>query len=212
VLAPWSTRRPHHSEIESRSRGGVGAADLTLVFAPYSFVCMCRRGWEPCHTRKVMGTYRLPDLMTRTVGFPHARYSCESVPSASAFSRSAWKFRQYIPKKPPLTASFQFFFFSSTTLYEFWLAQLFPSIVSSLAPSVSSSSLPSFSGHFSRHLPILILAFLSVLLRTVSIYIWCFFPITKCIIIRMNDLKSLNLSSGVGSPWIRTLAALLQIQ
>jgi hypothetical protein len=40
-----------------------------------------------------------------------------------------------------------FFFFSSTTFYEFWLAQLFLSIVSSLAPSVSSSSLPSFSGN-----------------------------------------------------------------
>jgi hypothetical protein len=63
------------------------------------------------------------------------------------------------------------FFFSSTTLYEFRIAQLFLSIVSSLAPSVSSSSLPSFSGHFSCRLPILILAFLSVLLRTVSIYI-----------------------------------------
>jgi hypothetical protein len=63
-----------------------------------------------------------------------------------------------------------FFFFSSTTLYEFWLAKLFLSIVSSLAPSVSSSSLPSFSGHFSRRLPILILAFLSVLLHAVSIY------------------------------------------
>jgi hypothetical protein len=61
-----------------------------------------------------------------------------------------------------------FFFFSSTTLYEFWFAQLFLSIVSALAPSVSSSS--SFSGHFSRRLPILILAFLSVLLRLVSIY------------------------------------------
>jgi hypothetical protein len=36
-----------------------------------------------------------------------------------------------------------FFFFSSTTLYEFWLAELFLSLVSSLAPSVSSSSLPS---------------------------------------------------------------------
>jgi hypothetical protein len=35
------------------------------------------------------------------------------------------------------------FFFSSTTFYEFWLAQLFLSIVSFLAPSVSSSSLPS---------------------------------------------------------------------
>jgi hypothetical protein len=56
-------------------------------------------------------------------------------------------------------------------IYEFWLAQLFLSIVSSLAPSVSSSSLPSFSGHFSRRLPTLILAFLLVLLRTISIYI-----------------------------------------
>jgi hypothetical protein len=63
------------------------------------------------------------------------------------------------------------FFFSSSTLYEFWLAQLFLSIVSSLASSVSSSSLPSFSGHFSRRLPILISTFLSVLLRTISIYI-----------------------------------------
>jgi hypothetical protein len=70
-------------------------------------------------------------------------------------------------KKQQSYYSVYFFFFSSTTLYEFWLAQLFSSIVSSLAPSVSSSSLPSFSGHFSRRLPILILAFLSVLLRTV---------------------------------------------
>ena len=37
-----------------------------------------------------------------------------------------------------------FFFFSSTTLYEFWLAQLFLSIVSSPAPSVSNFSLPYF--------------------------------------------------------------------
>ena len=57
-----------------------------------------------------------------------------------------------------------FFFFSSITRYEFWLAQLFCSIASSLALSVSSSSIPSFSDHFSCHLPILILAFLSVLL------------------------------------------------
>ena len=40
-----------------------------------------------------------------------------------------------------------------------------------LLRSVSSSSLPFFSDHFSRHLPILILAFLSVLLRMGSIYI-----------------------------------------
>jgi hypothetical protein len=59
--------------------------------------------------------------------------------------------------------SWFFFFFSSTTLYEFWLAQLFPSIVSSLAPSIFISSLPSFSGNFSRHLPILTLAFLFAL-------------------------------------------------
>jgi hypothetical protein len=45
---------------------------------------------------------------------------------------------------------FFFFFLSSTTLYKFWLGQLFLSIVSSLAPSVFSSSLPFFSGHFSR--------------------------------------------------------------
>jgi hypothetical protein len=38
-----------------------------------------------------------------------------------------------------------FFFFSSTTLYEFWLAQLFFSIVSSLAPSVST-----FHSHVSQ--------------------------------------------------------------
>jgi hypothetical protein len=41
-----------------------------------------------------------------------------------------------------------FFFFSSTTPYEFWLAQLFLSIPSSLAPSVSSSSFPSFLRSF----------------------------------------------------------------
>jgi hypothetical protein len=50
-----------------------------------------------------------------------------------------------------------FFFFTSTTLYEFWLAQLFLSVVSSLAPSVSNTSLPSFSGHFSLRLPTYIL-------------------------------------------------------
>jgi hypothetical protein len=55
----------------------------------------------------------------------------------------------------PSFFSFFFFFFISTTLYEFWLAQLFSSNVSSLARSVSNSSLPSFSGHFSRRLPIL---------------------------------------------------------
>ena len=54
-----------------------------------------------------------------------------------------------------------FFFFSSTSLYDFWLAQLFSSIASSFALSVSTSSLPSFSDHFSRRFPILILAFLS---------------------------------------------------
>jgi hypothetical protein len=66
---------------------------------------------------------------------------------------------------------FFFFFFSSTTPCEFWLAQLFLSIASSLAPFVSSSALPSSSNHFSRHLPILVMAFLSVVLHTVSIYI-----------------------------------------
>ena len=43
--------------------------------------------------------------------------------------------------------SLDFFFFISTTLYEFWLAHIYPSIVSSLAPSFSSSSLPFFSTH-----------------------------------------------------------------
>jgi hypothetical protein len=41
-----------------------------------------------------------------------------------------------------------FFFFSSTTLYEFWLAQLFLSIVSSPGPSVSNFSLPCFLDHW----------------------------------------------------------------
>ena len=62
-----------------------------------------------------------------------------------------------------------FFFFSSTTLYEFWLAQLFLSISSSPASFVSNYSLSSSSSHSSRHPPILLLAFPSVLLHTVSL-------------------------------------------
>jgi len=81
-------------------------------------------------------------------------------------------------KKKPVNANsirikysgffFFFFFFSSTILYEFWLAQLFLSIVSSPAPSVSNFSLPYFPDRSSHHPPNLILASLSVLLRTVS--------------------------------------------
>ena len=63
-----------------------------------------------------------------------------------------------------------FFFLSSTTLWEFWLAQLFLSMVSFPVPSVSNYLLPSSSNRLSRHHPILILVFLSVLLRVVSIY------------------------------------------
>jgi hypothetical protein len=44
----------------------------------------------------------------------------------------------------PWNIIFYFFFFSSTNLYEFCLAQLFLSIVSSLAPSASNSSLPCY--------------------------------------------------------------------
>ena len=65
-----------------------------------------------------------------------------------------------------------FFFFSSTNLYEFWLAQLFLSISSSPASFVSNYSLPSSSSHSSHHPPNLLLAFPSVLLHTVSICIW----------------------------------------
>ena len=64
------------------------------------------------------------------------------------------------------------FSFSSTTLCEFWLAKLFLSIASSPASFVSNWSLPSSSNHSSHRLPVLLLAFLSVLLRTVSICIW----------------------------------------
>ena len=67
---------------------------------------------------------------------------------------------------------FFFFFFSSTTLCEFWLAQLFLSISSSPASFVSNYSLPSPSSHSSRSPPILLLAFPSVSLHTVSIWIW----------------------------------------
>ena len=63
-----------------------------------------------------------------------------------------------------------FFFLSSTTLCEFWLAQLFLSMVSFPVPSVSNYLLPSSSDRLSCRHPILILAFLSVLLRVVSIY------------------------------------------
>ena len=56
---------------------------------------------------------------------------------------------------------------SSTTLCEFWLAQLFLSISSSPASFVSNWSPPSSS----NHPPILLLAFPSALLHTVSICI-----------------------------------------
>ena len=65
-----------------------------------------------------------------------------------------------------------FFFFSSTTLCEFWLAQLFLSISSSPASFISNCSLPSSLSHSSHCLPILLLAFPSVLLHTASICIW----------------------------------------
>ena len=67
---------------------------------------------------------------------------------------------------------FFFFLFSSRTLHEFWLAQLFLSNSSSPASFVSNYSLPSSSSHSSHRLPILLLAFPSVLLHTVSICIW----------------------------------------
>ena len=63
-----------------------------------------------------------------------------------------------------------FFFLSSTILCEFWLAQLFLFVVSFPVPSVSNYLFPTSSNHLSRHHPVLILAFLSVLLRVVSIY------------------------------------------
>jgi len=63
-----------------------------------------------------------------------------------------------------------FFFLSSTTLCEFRLAQLFLSMISLPVPSVSNYLLPSSSNRLSRHHPILILAFLSVLLHVISIY------------------------------------------
>ena len=53
-----------------------------------------------------------------------------------------------------------FFFLSSTTLCEFWLAQLFLSMISFPALSVSNYLLPFSSNRLSRHHPILILAFL----------------------------------------------------
>jgi len=61
--------------------------------------------------------------------------------------------------------------FNPTTLCEFWLAQLFLSIVSSPASFVSNWSPLSSSNHSSHRLPILLLAFPSVLLHTVSICI-----------------------------------------
>ena len=75
---------------------------------------------------------------------------------------TVWRVGKHLPS---------IFFLSSTTLSEFWLAQLLLSMVSFPVPSVSNYLLPSSSNHLSRHHhPILILAFLSVLLRVVSIY------------------------------------------
>ena len=56
--------------------------------------------------------------------------------------------------------------FSSTTLCEFWLAQLFLSIASSPVSFVSNCSLPSSSNHSSHRLPILLLAFCGLLSST----------------------------------------------
>ena len=64
------------------------------------------------------------------------------------------------------------FFFSSTILCVFWLAQLFISISSSPASFLSNYSLQSSSSHSSHRPPILLLAFPSVLLHTVYICIW----------------------------------------
>ena len=67
----------------------------------------------------------------------------------------------FFPKsRPEIVFFFSFFFFfffflSSTTLCEFWLAQLFLSMVSFPVPSVSNYLLPSSSNHLSRHHPIL---------------------------------------------------------
>ena len=80
-----------------------------------------------------------------------------------------FKSSQYLKKK---FASFFASSFSSTALCDFWLAQLFLSVASSPASFVSNWSLPSSSSHSSHRLPILLLAFPSVLLHTVSIYIW----------------------------------------
>ena len=76
------------------------------------------------------------------------------------------------------TESEYIYFFSSTTLYEFWLAQLYPSIVSSLAPSVSSSYTPIFfrsfltsSSHLNLGLPLSLVAYgihLYMVLTTLS--------------------------------------------
>jgi len=62
--------------------------------------------------------------------------------------------------------------FSSTTLCEFRLAQLFLSISSSPTSFVSNWSPPSSSNHSSYRLPIFLLVFPSVLLHTVSICVW----------------------------------------
>ena len=72
----------------------------------------------------------------------------------------------------PTLGPYIFIFFSSTTLCEFCLAQIFLSISSSPVSFVSNCSLPSSSNHSSHRPPILLLAFPSVLLHTVSICIW----------------------------------------
>jgi len=66
------------------------------------------------------------------------------------------------------------FFLSSTTLCKFWLAQIFLFMVFFPVPSVSNYLLPSSSNRLSRHHPILILAFLSVVTRYIYIYIYIY--------------------------------------
>ena len=59
---------------------------------------------------------------------------------------------------------------SSSSAVQLFVSFGFLSIVSFPVPSVSNYLLPSSPNRLSRHHPILILAFLSVLLRVVSIY------------------------------------------
>ena len=81
---------------------------------------------------------------TKQVFMTHHQSSARTRNTNTTFSK--------ISRRSILSRAFFFFFFlSSITLCEFWLVQLFLSMVSFPVPSVSNYLLPSSSNRLSRH-------------------------------------------------------------